>query len=116
MEFHILELQRLMTLTADTLTLRWLSEGVSRAGNDLRRAKANRKARRQQRRMLARQQRTRAIQLRLPRVRWYNIDNMRVGTISRQDILSGIGTQVSTEEYLDRYWRLQPQINKVSSV
>ena len=48
MEFHICELQRLMTLTADPLTLRWLSEGVSRARNDLRRAKANRKARRLQ--------------------------------------------------------------------
>ena len=116
MDFHISVLQALMTLTADPLTLRWLSEGVSRARSDLCRARGNRKVLRKQRRLLARQQSRRAIQVRLPKVGWHNINDTRIGTLSLQDILSAIGTQVSTVEYLKRYWRQQPQINEVSSV
>ena len=115
MEFHIHELQRLMTLTTDRRTLSWLSEGVSRARKDLCQAKANRKARRQLRRRLARQQR-RAIQVRMPRVGLRNIDTLRTDTIAYQDMSRGIGAQDTMEGYLERYWRLQPQINKVSSV
>ena len=88
MDFHISELQDLMTLTADPLTLRLLSEGVSRARSDLRLARANREVLRKQRILRARQQTRRAIQVRLPSVGWRNINDMRISTISLKTFLN----------------------------